>query len=261
VVIVIIVLVLVRVFSGGSTSTSTPTSTSTSTSGPRAGAQAPHPRTGPDPDAKLVDFVKFVMKDIQQTYEGMFQAQGKAYRHAKLVLFTSEINTGCGLSSSEIGPFYCPPDEKAYIDLSFYRELRDRFGAPGEFAEAYVLAHELGHHLQHLMGIEERARQLGGKSKKARNEVSVKQELQADCFAGVWGHAAKARNLLETGDIESALGAATAIGDDRLQKQAGMKVNAETWTHGSSEQRVRWFKKGFDAGTFEVCDTFAAASL
>jgi len=202
----------------------------------------PHPPAGLDPDRELVDFVKF--------------AASKPYRHAKLVLFTSAIDTGCGRSSSAIGPFYCPADEHAYIDLSFYRELRQRFGAPGNFAQAYVLAHELGHHLQKLLGVEQRAQVLG--RGHGRNDVSVRTELQADCFAGVWGHDAKGEGLLEAGDIEGALTAATAIGDDRLQKQAGREVNPETFTHGTSAQRVHWFRTGFDTGRFEACDTFAA---
>jgi predicted metalloprotease len=218
-----------------------------------------HPRSGPDSDAKLVDFVKFTMKDVQTTFEGIFKADGKPYRHAKLVLFTSEIDTGCGRSSAAIGPFYCPPDEEAYIDLSFYQELRDRFGAPGEFAEAYVLAHEIGHHLQNLLGIEKKSQMLG--SRHGRDSASVKLELQADCFAGVWGHSAAQRGIVEPGDLEKALGAASAIGDDRLQKQAGREVNAETWTHGSSEMRVRWFKRGFDSGRLDQCDTFSASQL
>ena len=220
----------------------------------------PHPKQGSDSDAQLVQFVKFVMKDVQTTFEGMFKAEGRTYVHAKLVLFTSEIDTGCGRSSSQIGPFYCPPDEKAYIDLSFYQELRDRFGAPGEFAEAYVLAHEIGHHLQNLMGIEKRTQSLSG-GKRERNAQSVKLELQADCFAGVWGHSANERKIVEVGDLETALNAAAAIGDDRLEKQAGIPVNAETWTHGSSEMRMRWFKRGFETGRFDACDTFSASSL
>ena len=226
---------------------------------PSAGPQQPHPPRGPDPDKELVGFVKFVMKDVQDTFEGMFRAEGKPYRHAKLVLFTSAINTGCGQSSAAIGPFYCPADEHAYIDLSFYRELRQRFGAPGDFAQAYVLAHEIGHHLQKLMGIEQRAEALGRGGK--RNAVSVRTELQADCFAGVWGHAAAGKQLLEAGDLEEAITAATAIGDDRLQHQAGREVNPETFTHGSSAQRVRWFRTGFDTGRFEACDTFSAPRL
>jgi predicted metalloprotease len=219
----------------------------------------PHPPSGPDPDKELVGFVKFVMKDVQDTFEGMFKAAGKPYRHAKLYLFTGAIDTGCGHSSAAIGPFYCPADEHAYIDLSFYRELRQRFGAPGDFAQAYVLAHEIGHHLQKLMGSERRAEALGHGHR--RNESSVRTELQADCFAGVWGHAAKGKQLLEAGDLEEALTAATAIGDDRLQKQAGREVHPETFTHGTSAQRVRWFRTGFDTGRFDACDTFSAATL
>ncbi|HEX8110619.1 MAG TPA: neutral zinc metallopeptidase [Kofleriaceae bacterium] len=216
----------------------------------------PHPPTGPDADKELVDFVKFAMKDIQHVFETRFQAEGKPYRHAKLVLFTEGRNTGCGWSTSAIGPFYCPADEHAYIDLSFYRELKQRFGAPGNFAQAYVLAHEMGHHLQKLLGVEQRAQTLG--RGHSRNDISVRTELQADCFAGVWGHDARGEGLLEAGDIESALTAATAIGDDRLQKQAGREVNPETFTHGTSAQRVRWFRTGFDTGRFDACNTFAA---
>ena len=232
-----------------------------STGSPQPPATQPHaqPRTGPDPDKDLVEFVKFVMKDVQGTFETVFQAEGRRYRHAKLVLFTQAIDTGCGRSSSAIGPFYCPPDEHAYIDLSFFRELRQRFGAPGNFAQAYVLAHEIGHHLQKLMGTEQKAQALG-KSHK-RNEISVETELQADCYAGVWGHAAQGRQLLEAGDLEGAITAATAIGDDRLQQQAGREVNPETFTHGSSAQRVRWFRRGFDSGRFDACDTFSSRDL
>jgi predicted metalloprotease len=196
------------------------------------------------------------MKDIQHVFETRFQAESKPYRHAKLVLFTSAIDTGCGRSSSAIGPFYCPADEHAYIDLSFYRELKQRFGAPGNFAQAYVLAHEIGHHLQKLLGVERRAHQLG--RGHGRNDISVRTELQADCFAGVWGHDARGEGLLEAGDVEQALTAATAIGDDRLQKQAGREVHPETFTHGTSAQRVRWFRTGFETGRFDACNTFAA---
>jgi uncharacterized protein len=219
----------------------------------------PHPPSGPDPDKELVDFVKFVMKDIQDTFAGSFKAEGKPYRRAKLILFTSAIDTGCGRSSAAVGPFYCPADEHAYIDLSFYRELRQRFGAPGDFAQAYVLAHEIGHHLQKILGVENKAQSLGRGHK--RNEISVRIELQADCFAGVWGHGAQGKHLLEAGDLEEALTAATAIGDDRLQKQAGMDVHPETFTHGSSAQRVRWFRRGFDGGQLAACDTFSVSEL
>jgi predicted metalloprotease len=219
----------------------------------------PNPPSGNDPDKELVEFIKFVMKDIQDTFAAKFKAERKAYRRAKLVLFTSAVDTGCGRSSAAIGPFYCPPDEHAYIDLSFYRELRQRFGAPGDFAQAYVLAHEIGHHLQKVLGTERRTEAIGRGRK--RNETSVRVELQADCYAGVWGHAAQGRKLLEAGDLEEALAAATAIGDDRLQKQAGQDVHPETFTHGSSAQRVRWFRRGFEAGELDACDTFSADQL
>jgi uncharacterized protein len=220
----------------------------------------PAPKQGADEDKELVDFVKFVMKDIQDTFEGVFKSQGRSYRRAKLYLFSSAIDTGCGRSSSAIGPFYCPPDYAAYIDLSFYRDLKQRFGAPGDFAQAYVLAHEIGHHLQKLLGVEAEVARIS-RDRRSRNAASVRQELQADCYAGVWGHSAAARNLLEMGDLDEALGAATAIGDDRLQKQAGREVNPETFTHGTSAQRVRWFKRGFDSGRLDACDTFSATDL
>ncbi|HMG57646.1 MAG TPA: neutral zinc metallopeptidase [Kofleriaceae bacterium] len=253
---VVVVVLVARVFGvdisgllGGGGGGGGPT-----TSAPRS--DAPHPPAGADPDKPLVDFVKFVMKDIQGTFEGAFRAEGQPYRHAKLVLFTDAVSTGCGRSSSAIGPFYCPADEHAYIDLSFYRELRQRFGAPGNFAQAYVLAHEIGHHVQKLIGIEHKAQQLG--RGHGRNDISVRTELQADCFAGVWGHAARGKGLLEADDLERALTAATAIGDDRLQKQSGREVNPETFTHGTSAQRVRWFRAGFDTGKLGACDTFSA---
>jgi uncharacterized protein len=222
---------------------------------PTPGSDQPQPPTGSDADKELVDFIKFVMKDIQDTFEAKFKADSKTYRRAKLVLFTEAVDTGCGRSSSAIGPFYCPADEHAYIDLSFYRDLKQRFGAPGDFAQAYVLAHEVGHHLQKLMGTEQKLSALA--RGESRNEASVRVELQADCFAGAWGHAAKGRNLLEEGDLEEALTAATAIGDDRLQKQSGRDINPETFTHGTSAQRVHWFRRGYEGGRLDACDTFS----
>jgi uncharacterized protein len=220
---------------------------------PPPGSDQPAPPSGPDPDKQLVDFIRFVMKDIQDTFDARFREGGQTYRRAKLVLFTEAVDTACGRSSSAIGPFYCPPDEHAYIDLSFYRDLRARFGAPGDFAQAYVLAHEVGHHLQKVLEVE-RARARG----RDRNEQSVRIELQADCFAGVWAHAARGKKLLEEGDLEEALTAASAIGDDRLQKEAGREVNPESFTHGTSEQRMRWFRRGFETGRLDACDTFSA---
>ncbi len=216
----------------------------------------PAPPTGPDPDAELVEFVRFVMKDIQDTFEKVFSDEGKQYTRAKLVLFTDAVNTACGQSSAAIGPFYCPGDSNAYIDLSFYRDLRTKLGAPGDFAQAYVLAHEIGHHLQNLLGVEHDRAKLS--KSRTRNEHSVRVELQADCYAGVWGHHAAGKKLLEIGDLEEAITAAKEIGDDRLQKKAGVDdINPETFTHGTSAQRMKWFRVGFDSGRLSACDTFS----
>jgi predicted metalloprotease len=216
------------------------------------------PLDGHDPDADLVDFIKFVMKDIQDTFDAQLKAEGRTYQHAKLYIFSEAIDTACGHAGKDIGPFYCPGDSNAYIDLSFYKDLKKRFGAPGDFAQAYVLAHEIGHHLQNLIrGEGKEPRPKRGENK---NQHSVRIELQADCFAGIWASKAKGKKLLEEGDLEEALGAATAIGDDRLQQQAGMEVSPESFTHGTSAQRVAWFRKGYDGGTFAACDTFAPAS-
>ncbi len=223
-------------------------------------SNTPEPPKGDDAEAEMVEFIKFVMKDIQDTFEVELKAQGREYRRAKLLLFRDVIDTACGRSSSAIGPFYCPGDEKAYIDLSFFRDLKARFGAPGDFAQAYVLAHEIGDHLQNLNGVEKQTQRIG-RDKRSRNAASVKQELQADCYAGVWGHAAAGKKILEIGDLEEAMKAAEAIGDDRLQKQAGMDVNPETFTHGSSAQRMKWFRRGYDSGKLETCDTFSASEL
>jgi len=205
----------------------------------------------------LVQFVSFVLDDTQKTWEQIFPQQtGKHYRHAKLVLFRNYTRSGCGAAESATGPFYCPEDEKVYIDLGFYDELKQRFGAPGEFAQAYVLAHEVGHHVQKLTGIEAKVRQLQEQNPRQQNALSVKMELQADCLAGVWAHSTQERGLLESGDVESALGAAAAVGDDRLQKMATGHVSPETFTHGSSQQRMNWFHKGLDNGSIAACNTF-----
>jgi len=223
-----------------------------------SGGESSGPAAPPSAEEQeLVDFVNFTMDDIQDGFAAKFRARGQTYQPADLVLFTDEIDTGCGRSSSAIGPFYCPPDRKAYIDLSFYRVLREKLGAGGDFAEAYVLAHEIGHHLQNLLGTDERVQRAARGDKARANALSVLQELQADCYAGVWASTTKQR-ILENGDIEESINAAAQIGDDRLQKMAGRKVNPETWTHGSSEQRVRWFRTGFERGDLDACDTFAA---
>jgi uncharacterized protein len=215
----------------------------------------------PDParDAQekpLVDFVTFVLNDTQNTWSQMLPAQGVPYRHAKLILYRDYYPSACGAAQSATGPFYCPEDEKVYIDLGFYDELKQRFGAPGEFAEAYVLAHEIGHHVQKLLGIEGKVRQAQEQNPQAANQLSVGLELQADCFAGVWGHSTQQRNLLDPGDVDSGLKAAAAVGDDRLQRMSRGTVNPETFTHGSSAQRTEWFQRGFQDGTIAACNTF-----
>lgn len=233
-----------------------------------SGAQDPGRSAAPspadDPDAELVEFINFVLKDIQGTWTELFPKQlAREYRPATLVLFTDAVDDSrCGYATAAIGPFYCSGDNKAYIDLSFYRALSDRFGAPGDFAQAYVLAHEIGHHIQNLLGTSGRVhREKRRLSEIEGNKLSVRLELQADCLAGVWAHSTNQRNILEEGDIEEGLRAAAAIGDDTLQRKATGTIAPESWTHGSSEQRVRWFKRGFETGKVAECDTFKVARL
>ena len=212
---------------------------------------------------ELTDFVSVVLADTETTWHELFKQMNKSYKEPKLVLFTAAVDSACGRAGASMGPFYCPADQKVYIDLSFYRDLKNRHQAPGDFAQAYVIAHEVGHHVQTLLGISKKVHQQKQRvSKNQANLLSVKQELQADCFAGLWAHSANVkRELLERGDLEEALVAASAIGDDRLQQQSRGYVVPESFTHGSSEQRVRWFKKGFETGNINNCDTFSAASL
>jgi predicted metalloprotease len=212
------------------------------------------------PDAELVHFVSFVLDDTQSFWTTEMQAHQVAYRHTKLVLFTDATQTGCGFGEAATGPFYCPQDERVYIDLGFYRELSQRLGAAGDFAQAYVIAHEMGHHIQKLLGTSDRVHGTRGSTEGA-DGPSVRLELQADCYAGMWAHSAGARNLLQAGDLDEALHAAAAIGDDRLQRQSGGTVSPETFTHGTSEQRGRWLHRGYDTGSLEQCDTFKANSL
>jgi predicted metalloprotease len=208
----------------------------------------------PEEDER-VQFVSFVLDDAQATWAKLLPSR---YRPAKLVLFRELVRSGCGTAQSAMGPFYCPLDEKAYIDLGFYEDLRSRFGAKGgDFAQAYVLAHELGHHVQHVLGIDEQVRRAQQERPDLQNPLSVRMELQADCFAGIWGHSTQQRDILEAGDVDDALNAASAIGDDRIQQRTGGGVQPESFTHGSSEQRVQWFRRGFESGNVEGCDTFA----
>jgi Predicted metalloprotease len=223
-----------------------------------APTQMSRPDTARDQrEEPLVQFVSFVLDDTQKTWTQILSQQGVPYHHAKLVLFRNRINSACGLAQEASGPFYCPGDEKVYIDLAFFDELKQRFGAPGEFAEAYVLAHELGHHVQKLTGIEQKVEAAQEQNPQARNQLSVKLELQADCFAGVWGHTTDERKLLDPNEVNEGLKAAAAVGDDRLQRMSGRAVNPENFTHGSSQQRVSWFQKGFTTGDMKQCNTFA----
>ncbi len=211
---------------------------------------------------KEAEFVKFVLNDTQKTWETILSQQGGgSYRHAKLVLFRDGTQSACGSAQTASGPFYCPEDEKVYIDLAFYDELKQRFGASGDFAQAYVIAHELGHHVQKLVGIEGKVHQAMENDPRRAKQYSVRLELQADCYAGIWAHSTQERNLLEAGDVQEGLQAAAAVGDDRLQRMAGKRVSPDSFTHGSSEQRAQWFQRGFDAGRMSDCDTFNSGAV
>jgi len=212
---------------------------------------------------ELRDFVAVVLADTEDTWRELFRRMNREYRDPKLVLFTHAVPSACGMAGAAVGPFYCPGDQKVYLDLAFFRDLRDRFRVPGDFAQAYVIAHEVGHHVQLLLGISDRVVARRDRADRAEaNQLSVRQELQADCFAGVWGyHADRAHHLLEEGDVEEALAAASAIGDDRLQRQAQGRVVPESFTHGTSAQRVRWFQRGFESGDVRRCDTFGTDRL
>jgi predicted metalloprotease len=218
------------------------------------------PGTVPPADDEAAQFVATVLGYTEDTWRELFKQMGRTYREPTLVLFSGQVGSACGFAQAAMGPFYCPADEKVYVDLSFYQELRERFGAPGDFAQAYVIAHEVGHHVQNQLGIAEQvqnARQQADESQA--NALSVMMELQADCFAGVWAnHTEQAQQILEQGDIEEGLNAAAAIGDDRIQKQTQGYVVPDAFTHGSSAQRVHWFREGLDSGDVQACDTFNA---
>jgi len=212
---------------------------------------------------ELADFVSVVLADTEDTWGNIFSGDGRSYQQPKLVLFTGAVESACGYAQAAMGPFYCPADKQVYIDLGFYQDLRNKMGAPGDFAQAYVIAHEVGHHVQNLLGISDQVHEMRSRiSQTDYNQLSVRLELQADCLSGVWANRAdRARQILEGGDIEEALNAASMIGDDRLQKQARGYVTPDSFTHGSSLQRVSWFKKGLASGEVNTCDTFGAKSL
>ena len=227
-----------------------------SSSGTDSGYSEPGP-AGPPATDPQTRFMRVVLKDTEDTWTTIFRSNGSRYEDPTLVLFSGATDTACGLGESAMGPFYCPGDRKVYLDTSFFEELSQRFGAPGDFAQAYVIAHEIGHHVQNLLGVSDRvsnARQRSGRAEA--NALSVRLELQADCYAGVWGHYAAQHNLLDPGDAEEGLRAAAAIGDDRLQRQTQGRVVPESFTHGSSEQRVSWLKRGLESGQIQSCDTF-----
>jgi predicted metalloprotease len=226
-----------------------------------APTEASRPLSNPvnDPnEQRQVEFVTFVLNDVQATWEKLLPAAGTPYRHTKLVLFRDITQSGCGTAQSATGPFYCPQDEKVYVDLGFFQELRDRFKAPGEFAQAYVLAHEVGHHVQKLLGIESQMRRLARANPEQANPLSVRLELQADCFSGIWGHSTQQRNIIDQSDVAAGLQAAASVGDDRLQRMATGHVSPESFTHGSAAQRQQWFGRGLQTGDIGACDTFNA---
>lgn len=230
-----------------------------SSSGPTQSAPAPS-ASAPGARDEIKEFIARVLGDTEDTWSAIFKKMGREYRPPKLVLFRGAVDSACGLASSAAGPFYCSPDDRVYLDRSFFEDLSKRFGAPGEFARAYVIAHEVGHHVQNQLGITGKVAQQRGRASEARsNALSVLVELQADCFAGIWGHYAKQRGLLDPGDVQAGLAAAAAIGDDRIQQQSGGRVSPESFTHGSSAQRVRWFRSGLDSGEVNQCNTFETA--
>jgi len=212
-------------------------------------------------EQRLAEFVSVVLADTEDTWNALFHSMGKAYEEPRLVLFTGSVESACGFASAAVGPFYCPADHRVYIDLSFYSDLKNRFGAPGDFAQAYVIAHEVGHHVQNLLGITDKVHSLRSRvSDTEANKLSVMVELQADCFAGVWAHHAdRARKILEQGDVEEALNAASAIGDDRLQRRSRGYVTPDSFTHGTSAQRMHWFNLGLKTGSIGQCNTFQTA--
>jgi predicted metalloprotease len=228
-----------------------------------AGRSVPGEPLRPDGSDRLAEFVSVVLADTEDTWRELFQAINRRYSEPRLVLFSHAVDSACGFAQAAVGPFYCPRDQAVYIDLAFYDDLKNRFQAPGDFAQAYVIAHEVGHHVQSLLGITQRAQELQSRLGQAdANAVSVRVELQADCFAGVWAHHAdRTRGILEAGDVEEALGAASAIGDDRLQRRSRGQIAPDSFTHGTSAQRVSWFRRGLDGGSVQQCDTFAADRL
>jgi predicted metalloprotease len=231
-------------------------------SGPSRDTAAEHRASGAqDAERDAVSFVSWVFDDVQKSWAERFAAQGKRYTPARMTLFSGAIQSACGMGERAMGPFYCPGDQRVYLDLSFYRDLSGRFGKTGDLAQAYVVAHEVGHHVQHLLGIDQRTQNLPRQRLQGSEGASVRLELQADCFAGMWANSTEQRKLLESGDVAGALEAAASIGDDQLQREATGAVQPEKWTHGSAAERARWFRRGYELGSLEACDTFDARQL
>jgi len=258
-IVVMVALLLLNggdVLSGGSGSGGFPVGPDVELPGTPSAQGEPLPGA-PDPDGELVDYMSFVLDDVQATWRDEFTRADARYEDAVLVLFTGAVDSGCGFAQAASGPFYCPLDSKVYLDLDFFRDLRDRFDAPGDFAQAYVLAHEIGHHVQNVLGINADVRRQQQRNPDDANELSVRQELQADCYAGIWAHSTFERDLLEQGDIDEGLAAAAAVGDDRIQQETSGRVDPESFTHGTSEERQKWFERGYSSGATDRCDTFS----
>jgi uncharacterized protein len=252
-----VVLYLVLGTGGGSGGFDIPNPTAAFPEVPAGGQGGESVPQGPDPEKKQLDFVAFVFNDVQGLWGEQFAAAGRPYENAKLVVYRSATDTGCGAGNAAVGPFYCPLDQRVYLDLGFFDELNRRFQAPGDFAQAYVIAHEVGHHIQQQLGIDQQVRQQSQENPGDANELSVRLELQADCLAGVWGRSTYDRGILENGDLQEGLNAAAAVGDDRVQSQAQGRTDPESFTHGTAEQRSHWLQKGFDSGDLNECDTFS----
>ncbi len=259
----ILVIAVVAMFFGADLSTVLSILGGTGALSPASSQPQTAPAARPAAENELADMVSVVLADTEDVWNAQFRAMNRAYQEPTLVLFTGSVKSACGFAQAAVGPFYCPADQKVYIDLGFYQQLRDRFKAPGDFAQAYVIAHEVGHHVQNLLGISGKVHEMQGRlSQTEANQLSVRLELQADCLAGVWAnHANRARNILEQGDLEEALTAAHSIGDDNIQQQSRGYVVPDSFTHGSSEQRMRWFQTGVQSGDMNQCNTFQAASL
>jgi hypothetical protein len=255
-IIVLVIVYLLFLKGGGGGGFDVPDPTSSFPQVPQTGTGGGSIPGSPN-ENKKVDFVSFILDDAQGFWRQQFDAAGRPYQRAKLVLFRNQVSSGCGLASSATGPFYCPLDQKAYIDLGFFDELSSRFQAPGDFAQAYVLTHEIGHHVQQQLGIEQDVRQQSQANPGDANELSVRLELQADCLSGVWARSTYDRGILESGDLQEGQAAASAVGDDRIQAQAQGRIDPESFTHGTSEQRAHWLQTGFDSGKLEACDTFS----